>query len=94
MNFEAAIFDLDGTQLNSMDIWEHMDIFLKKQNLTVPGNNVAEICARSFEEEAQYTCAVCRNSKPFRPNGILVGSTASAYINICSCDCIVCLAWF
>lgn len=55
MNFEAAIFDLDGTQLNSMDIWEHMDIFLKKQNLTVPGNNVAEICARSFEEEAQYT---------------------------------------
>ncbi len=31
MNFEAAIFDLDGTLLNSMDIWEYIDIsFLKK----------------------------------------------------------------
>lgn len=36
MNFEAAIFDLDGTLLNSMDIWEHIDIsFLKKRNLPV-----------------------------------------------------------
>ena len=26
MNFEAAIFDLDGTLLNSMDIWEQIDI--------------------------------------------------------------------
>ena len=33
MNFEAAIFDLDGTLLNSMDIWEHIDIsFLKKRS--------------------------------------------------------------
>ncbi len=56
MNFEAAIFDLDGTLLNSMDIWEQIDIsFLKKRNLPVPENYVAEICARSFEEAAQYT---------------------------------------
>ncbi len=56
MNFKAAIFDLDGTLLNSMDIWEHIDIsFLKKRNLPVPENYVAEICARSFEEAAQYT---------------------------------------
>ena len=56
MNFEAAIFDLDGTLLNSMDIWEHIDIsFLKKRNLPVPGNYVTEICARNFEEAAQYT---------------------------------------
>lgn len=56
MNFQAAIFDLDGTLLNSMDVWEQIDIdFLKKRNLTVPENYVAEICARSFEEAAQYT---------------------------------------
>lgn len=43
MNFEAAIFDLDGTLLNSMDIWEHIDIsFLKKRNLPVLENYVAQ----------------------------------------------------
>jgi len=54
--FNAAIFDLDGTILDSMDVWEHIDIqFLKKRNLPVPENYVTEICARSFEEAAQYT---------------------------------------
>lgn len=56
MNFEAAIFDLDGTLLNSMDVWEKIDItFLSKRGLPVPVNYVTEICARSFEEAAQYT---------------------------------------
>lgn len=56
MDFNAAIFDLDGTILDSMDVWEHIDIqFLKKRNLPVPENYVTEICARSFEEAAQYT---------------------------------------
>ena len=56
MDFNAAIFDLDGTILDSMDVWEHIDIqFLKKRNLPVPDNYVTEICARSFEEAAQYT---------------------------------------
>ena len=56
MEFEAAIFDLDGTLLNSMDIWEQIDItFLKKRHLSVPADYVTEICARSFEEAAQYT---------------------------------------
>ena len=56
MDFNAAIFDLDGTILDSMDVWEHIDIqFLKKRKLPVPENYVTEICARSFEEAAQYT---------------------------------------
>ena len=39
MDFNAAIFDLDGTILDSMDVWEHIDIqFLKKRNLPVPEN--------------------------------------------------------
>lgn len=54
MDFEAAIFDLDGTLLDSMDVWEHIDIqFLQKRNIPVPDGYVTEICARSFEEAAQ-----------------------------------------
>lgn len=56
MDFKAAIFDLDGTLLNSMGVWEEIDIkFLHKRGLAVPDNYVTEICARSFEEAAQYT---------------------------------------
>lgn len=56
MKFEAAILDLDGTLLDSMDVWEQIDImFLQKRSLPVPENYVTEICARSFEEAAQYT---------------------------------------
>lgn len=56
MEFDAAIFDLDGTLLDSMDVWEQIDIlFLQKRNLPVPENYVTEICSKSFEEAAQYT---------------------------------------
>lgn len=56
MNFKAAIFDLDGTLLASMQVWEKIDIaFLTKRGLPVPDNYVNEICARSFEEAAEYT---------------------------------------
>lgn len=38
MDFNAAIFDLDGTILDSMDVWEHIDIqFLKKEKSSRPG---------------------------------------------------------
>lgn len=56
MKFEAAIFDLDGTLLNSMDVWKQIDIsFLQKMELPVPADYVTEICLRSFAEAAQYT---------------------------------------
>ena len=66
MEFEAAIFDLDGTLLNSMDVWEQIDIaFLKKRGLPVPADYVTEICARSFEEAAQYTVICLGFLKPW-----------------------------
>ncbi|NMA24303.1 MAG: HAD family phosphatase [Clostridiales bacterium] len=56
MDFEAAVFDLDGTLLDSMDVWEKIDIeFLAKRGLPAPQNYVTEICARSFRESAEYT---------------------------------------
>lgn len=56
MKFKAAIFDLDGTLLNSMDVWEQIDIlFLQKRGLPVPTNYATEICSRNFAEAAQYT---------------------------------------
>ncbi len=40
MRFEAVIFDLDGTPLDSMDVWEKIDIcFLQKRRLPVPAEN-------------------------------------------------------
>lgn len=56
MQFDAAIFDLDGTLLDSMDAWARIDLaFLRRRGLRAPENYVAEICARSFEEAARYT---------------------------------------
>lgn len=58
MKFEAAIFDLDGTLLDSMGIWEQIDIcFLRKRNLSVPKDYAAKISSLSFEETAKYTIA-------------------------------------
>lgn len=56
MDFDAAIFDLDGTLLNSMDLWEQIDLlFLQKRSLLAPENYITEICALRFEEAAKYT---------------------------------------
>lgn len=56
MDFDAAIFDLDGTLLNSMDVWEKIDVdFLKRRNYLVPEGYVSTICSMSFQEAADYT---------------------------------------
>ncbi len=56
IDFQAAIFDLDGTLLDSMGIWEEIDVeFLAKRELPVPDDYINEICARSFQEAAEYT---------------------------------------
>lgn len=56
MTFRAAIFDLDGTLLDSMGVWEQVDVdFLKKRGLPVPEGYGDAMRARGLEEAAVYT---------------------------------------
>ena len=55
--FDAAIFDMDGTILDSLGVWEKIDYdFLeKKRGIKVPADYVHAISAMSFSEIASYT---------------------------------------
>lgn len=53
---KAAIFDLDGTLIDSMYVWQYVDeVFLKKRGYIVPPEYGRECAHRSFYETAQYT---------------------------------------
>lgn len=52
-NIEAVIFDLDGTLLDSMQVWKDIDIeFLGNRQLTPPSNFARLIEGMSFHETA------------------------------------------
>lgn len=54
--YEGAIFDLDGTLLDSMNVWRQIDIdFLGARGIEVPDDYMREIAAMGFEETAKYT---------------------------------------
>lgn len=54
--FKGAIFDLDGTLIDSMGVWETIDIkFLEKRNILLPKDYIEKINSMSFEEVAKYT---------------------------------------
>ena len=56
MRFRGAIFDLDGTLLDSMGMWDDIDVaFLSRRGLTVPDDYVQAIVPLSFRETAVYT---------------------------------------
>lgn len=56
MKFEAVIFDLDGTLIDSMGIWAEVDIeFLKKRQIAVPENLFSDMTGgNSFNDLAIY----------------------------------------
>lgn len=55
--FEAAVFDLDGTLLDSMYFWNHIDeMFLKEVGIDeVPEDYLLAIAHLGAEETAKYT---------------------------------------
>ena len=54
-NKKAVIFDLDGSLVDSMWVWEEVDkIFMSKYNLTPPDDYHEAIEGMSYTETAQY----------------------------------------
>lgn len=63
MNFDAAIFDLDGTLLNSTHLWRKIDHdFFKKFNITMSETYYSEVAHLSLDEAATHTKAICNIS--------------------------------
>lgn len=55
---KGAIFDLDGTLLDSMWIWADIDKrFLSKRGIEVPPDYMAAVCAMEYRQTAEYTIA-------------------------------------
>ena len=55
INFKGHIFDLDGTLIDSMWVWNQIDIdFLSQKGLEVPDDLHEEITHLSFKQTAEY----------------------------------------
>lgn len=56
MRIKGAIFDLDGTLLDSMWVWDRVDVdFLGARGFDVPEDYQKAIAAMGFRETADYT---------------------------------------
>ncbi len=60
MEYKAVIFDLDGTLLNSMYIWNKIDRdFFKLKKIPMPVNYTENIVGLTLQETAKYTIEIC-----------------------------------
>ncbi len=54
-NIKGAIFDLDGTLVDSMWVWHQIDVdYLKSKGHSLPENLNSEICHLSFTQTENY----------------------------------------
>lgn len=55
---KAAIFDLDGTLLDSMGVWDQVDIdLLSQRGIDVPDDYSTKVASMQFRQIAEYTIA-------------------------------------
>ena len=67
---KGYIFDLDGTLLDSMSVWDNIGIdFLKARGITPPPDYMDAIFPMSFEQSAAYTIA--RFGLPDSPGSLM-----------------------
>lgn len=56
MSFSAALFDMDGTLLDSMDVWAQVDdAFLSARGIATPPDYGAALAGLDFRQSAEYT---------------------------------------
>lgn len=56
MGFLAALFDMDGTLIDSMGVWARVDkVFFERRGLALPEDYVKSISGMSFRGTAEYT---------------------------------------
>jgi HAD superfamily hydrolase (TIGR01509 family) len=56
LEFDAVIFDLDGTLIDSMWVWRKIDVdFLTKRGLDAPPDYFMAVSSLGFRETANYT---------------------------------------
>jgi len=54
--FKAALFDLDGTLLDSMYVWHRVDeLFFQSRKLCMPEDYGRALAGKSYRESAEYT---------------------------------------
>lgn len=65
--FEAAIFDLDGTLLDSMYVWQRIDeIYFARRGMITPPDYGRALAGLSYRESAEYTKARFGFSEPWQ----------------------------
>ncbi|KAB7788627.1 HAD family hydrolase [Bifidobacterium cebidarum] len=78
---KAAIFDLDGTLLDSMGVWNQIDIdFLGRRGIAVSADYMTTVASMQFREIAEYTIA--RFGLPDTPEQLMAewdGMARTAY---------------
>jgi HAD superfamily hydrolase (TIGR01509 family) len=82
-NFKAAIFDLDGTLLDSMWVWEAVDrAFFAVRCMNMPDDYVQSILALTFRETAEYT--IKRFGLCDTPEGLMAEWNELSYLQYCN----------
>ena len=56
MTFKAALFDMDGTLLDSIDVWDNIDrAFFARRNISLPSDYSRSIAGLTFRQTGEYT---------------------------------------